>query len=100
MFLFTTDEREVCGILYNSPNKGLDKIAVANLKKEAKSITQPLTLIINECLSAGIFPSPLKKVKVVPIYKRKGDIQNKTSYRPISLVLSVSKVCEKIITRL
>lgn len=74
MFLLPSDIWEVCRLIKNLPNKysaGLDEIPVVILKRVAEYVASPLTHIINECLLAGIFPSPLKKAKIVPIYKKR-----------------------------
>ena len=59
-------------------------------------IALPFSLILNCCLTAGIFPSKLKLAKVVPVYK-KGTTDQLTNYQPISLLPSLSKVFEPII---
>jgi len=57
-------------------------------------------IICNAVLSAGVFPGRLKYATVKPIFK-KGDEQDITNYRPISLLTSFSKIIEKLIyTRL
>jgi hypothetical protein len=43
-----------------------------------------------------MFPDRLKYAVVTPVYK-KGEINNMTNYRPISLLTSFSKIFEKII---
>jgi hypothetical protein len=45
---------------------------------------------------SGIFPTRLKCAQIVPIFK-KGDKEQPTNYRPISLLTSFSKVFEKVI---
>ena len=59
-------------------------------------ICKPLTLIINQTLSTGIFPDTLKIAKVIPLYK-KGDKALLENYRPISVLPSISKIFERII---
>ena len=56
----------------------------------------PFSLIVNCCLTAGIFPIKLKLAKVIPVFK-KGPTDQLTNYRPISLLPSLSKVSERII---
>ena len=59
-------------------------------------ILTPLTTIINQSLSTGIFPDQLKIAKVIPLYK-KDDQYILDNYRPISLLPSLSKVFEKTV---
>jgi potassium voltage-gated channel Eag-related subfamily H protein 8 len=47
-------------------------------------------------LSTGVFPSRLKYSIVTPIYK-KGDKNNVSNVRPISLLPSVSKILKRVI---
>ena len=47
-------------------------------------------------LETGVFPDKLKVAKVIPLFK-KGDPTLLTNYRPISLLLSLSKIFEKVI---
>ena len=47
-------------------------------------------------LKVGIFPDLLKISKVVPVYKKDANT-NLSNYRPISLLLSMSKIFERVI---
>ena len=77
---------------------GFDGISTNFLKKYSNVLYKPLTIIINQSLITGIFPDNLKTAKVIPIYKEKGlDINSLNSYRPISILPSISKIFEKII---
>jgi exonuclease III len=75
---------------------GYDEISTKILKVSATLISSPLNYICNKAIVSGIFPTRLKYSTVKPLYK-KGDKENMTNYRPISLLTSLSKVFEKII---
>ena len=66
------------------------------LKSIAPSIINPLTLIINQSLTTGIFPTSLKIAKVIPLFK-KDSHEIVDNYRPVSLLTSLSKVFEKAV---
>ena len=76
---------------------GYDEISSILLKKIANSIKPILTLIINQSLSTGIFPTKLKLAKVLPLFKNKGDCHLFDNYRPISLLPTISKIFEKVV---
>jgi len=68
-----------------------------NLLKEIISgILHPFTFCINLCLVNGFFPEELKISRVCPVYK-KGDRDRPESYRPISVIPTLSKVIELIV---
>ena len=52
--------------------------------------------MINNSFISGIFPTPLKIARVVPIFKS-GDRTNVTNYRPISMLSILSKIFENCI---
>ena len=62
----------------------------------ARDICVPLTDCINAAILNGVFPDELKLADVTPLYK-KSDPEDKTNYRPISVLPSLSKVYEKIL---
>jgi hypothetical protein len=68
---------------------GYDEISTKILQISATFISSPLCNIINKILSSGIFPDRLKYSIVIPVYKR-GDKNNVSNYRPISLLQSFS----------
>ena len=49
------------------------------------------------CILTSAFPDEWKSAEVIPIYKGKGSAQDPTCYRPISLLNTVSKVCESLV---
>ena len=65
-------------------------------KISAKSITSPLTHIINQSFLKGIFPDSLNTAKVIPLFKKVDEAQC-SNYRPISLMLSRSVMLSQTI---
>lgn len=59
-------------------------------------IKYPLCYLYNLFLQSGLFPERLKLGEVVPFYK-KGDIESVENYRPVTGLLSFSKIFEKIL---
>ena len=50
----------------------------------------------NKCIIDGKFPDQLKKADVSPVFK-KGNHNDKTNYRPVSILPSLSKIYERLI---
>ena len=97
-FLAPTNTTETHNLIDDLPNKnssGHDSISNNLLKKLSPSILVPLTLLFNKSLETGIFPEEMKKADVVPLYKSKEKYEC-TNYRLISLLLTMSKLLEKI----
>ena len=82
--------------LESKKSSGHDGISNTLLKVIKASISQSLTIIINQMLTTGIFPDAFKVSKVIPLYK-KGDSSLLVNYRPISLLPTISKIFEKVI---
>ena len=80
------------------PNKatGLDKISARLLKDSGHIIAPTLTSLFNLSLRTGIFPSVWKNARVIPLHK-KGDKQDPSNYRPISVLPTLSKILESAV---
>ena len=76
---------------------GLDGLSNLVLKECRTAIAEPLTYVFNLSLSSGKFPAVWKKAAVQPVFKRKGDRCDASSYRPIALLPSVSKILERFV---
>ena len=87
---------ETLNNLKSKPSCGHDGISTKLLKACKLEICKPLTLIINQMLTTGIFPDDLKVAKVIPLFK-KGKKEVLDNYRPISLLPSLSKIFERVI---
>ena len=56
----------------------------------------PLEQIFNLSLESGTFPNLMKDAEVVPLYKSK-EKDLSVNYQPISLLITISKILEKIV---
>ena len=64
------------------------------LRLSSQVIAAPLTKILKFSIETRIFPDSLKNAKVTPCFK-KGDKGDKTNYRPIPILPTVSKIIER-----
>ena len=96
LFLAPESPEEVKIILRSlSDSTAKDIFGLSNkiLKQLSEGLALPLSIIINKCFTSGSFPSRLKTSRVIPIFK-KGDENDPSNYRPISLVPVLSKPIE------
>ena len=82
--------------LKNKSSCGYDNISNKHIKYARSVLIKPLTLLINQCLHTGVYPSQLKMSRVKPLFKS-GDKSLFSNYRPISLLPSLSKIFERVI---
>ena len=98
IFLHPVTEIEVQKLIDKlEPKKssGYDNINNILLKELKHIVTEPLSIIFNNSLVEGIFPEKMKKAKVVPLHKGKNHDET-TNYRPISLLITILKILEKV----
>ena len=99
MFLHPTDRQEINSLIQLLPSKtssGFDDISNKLLKQLSPSLLTPLCLIYNSSLNTGIFPELMKRADVSPLFKSKLHCDT-NNYRPISLLLTISKILEKLV---
>ena len=98
--IFTSVEEHhvltIINILKDKSSYGHDGIFNNLIKRIKDVLIKPLTLLINQMLSSGHFPSQLKISRVIPMFKS-GDPELFSNYRPISLLPSLSKIFERVI---
>ena len=58
-------------------------------------IVHPLTIVFNKSLEEGVFPDSMKNADSVPLFKSKNNTDC-NNYRPISLLITMSKILEKV----
>ena len=101
LFMTPTSKEEIAKLINNLPPKkssGHDNIDNILLKEIRHEISNTLSNIFNMSISTGTFPTRMKLAEVVPLFKSK-DRQLTENYRPISLLVTISKILEKIIYR-
>ena len=99
IFWEPTTKEEIIRIISDLPNKlssGFDNIENVILKKIKTSLSPLLSDIFNQSMLQGTFPESMKLAEVVPLYKSKEKYLT-TNYRPISLLITISKILEKLI---
>ena len=74
-----------CGI----PGKFLHLIATP--------VSFSLSRLLNNLFEIGCFPNSWKIAHITAVYKRSGPKTDKCSFRPISILPSLSKICESVI---
>lgn len=84
--------------LKNNTAPGFDKFTSEIIKEFWKSCPDVIMIMLNNCFKNCIFPKEWKKAQLKIIVKGKNkDIKQLNSYRPISLLPTMSKVFERII---
>ena len=100
-FITPTDSQEVISIISSlSDNKssGPNSIPTRILILLKKDISTQLVDIFNLVFSSGIYPTPLKTAKVIPIHKKDSKLEC-SNYRPIALLSNIDKILEKLMHR-
>ena len=87
-------EKEIL-LLKNKKAAGADNIPAKILKDAATVIVPPLTQLFNCSIDEGYFPTKLKYANVIPLFKKNSNT-DKSNYRPISILPSISKVFERL----
>ena len=99
MFLLPATQLEIKNLILSLPNKsssGYDNISNILLKKLLHCLLEPLEIIFNKSLYEGTFPDKIKLEDITPLHKSKST-HDCNNYRPISLLITISKLLEKII---
>ena len=91
----STEIEKILRTLQPKTSYGTDCISNKLLKEIGSFVIEPLQLIFNKSLELGIFPDRMKIAKVIPLFKNKSR-ELASNYRPISLLLTLSKILEKI----
>jgi hypothetical protein len=94
------NEDEIISILRNLKNSkapGIDGINNSLLKQLPPRGIEFMKFIINSCMNLSYFPKCWKHAKVIALHKPGKPTTDPYSYRPISLLSSISKILERVI---
>jgi hypothetical protein len=78
-----------CGI----PSKFLKEV----LKTVGPKLTKPICDLLNHIYTEGEYPECWKIQHITPVFKQKGSNSEKKNYRPISILATISKICESVV---
>ena len=73
----------------------IDPVPTNILKQIVDHIIEPITCIVNKCLSTGIFPSQWKSSVITPVIKKQNLDHTHENFRPVSNLTFLSKILEK-----
>jgi hypothetical protein len=96
---FNISEQDIKDVLNNliiNKASGPDEVSHRMLKQTLNTICKPLCTLFNRSIKENIFPSSWKKANVMPLFK-KGNKEQPSNYRPISLISCVGKVMERFV---
>ena len=99
LYFNPTSELEINKIINKLENKnsyGYDQISNKLIKELCLVISHPLTIVFNKSLEEGKFPELMKQADTIPLYKTKST-EDCNNYQPISLLLTMSKILEKLV---
>ena len=77
-----------------SKSTGLDGISPRFLRDGACSLKKPITYLVNLSITSGIVPDDMKIARVCPIFKKNSRLEV-GNYRPVSILVVISKILEK-----
>ena len=91
------DILRVIDAMPNKSSEGIDGINLQLLKFSLPVTLPIIDHIITLSFSTATFPHQWKQAAVVPIYKKKGERDACSSYRPIALLPVLSRITEKLV---
>lgn len=96
----TINETDIINAITKLKNKvslDPDGLCAFFVKSCSSSISTPLLALFKQSLHAGLMPPVWKKTFITPVYKS-GNCQDISNYRPISIMGSISKILDTIVT--
>ena len=102
MFSFSNacvvDVKKGIGKLDHRKTNHITDIPVRILKQNSDIFSNYICDFFNECVDKGVSPSILKNSNIKPVFKQ-GFRGSKDNYRPVSILLIISKIFEKLLSK-
>lgn len=97
MMLPTIITHQVNTVIKSLKNKysSINDISTTVIKRNSELFSLPLTILFNQSVATGIFPTVLKIANITPIHKS-GPNDDLKNYRPISQLTVFSKIFESL----
>lgn len=96
-FFNIDDLLKIVSNLRRSKAPGLDGVTNVMIKRLPFRALEFLLRIFNRTYEISYWPHEFKTAIVIPIHKRGKDVQQVDSYRPVSLLSSLSKLLERLL---
>lgn len=95
--LYFATPKEVYDLINKLNNKSSKHDIPVKILKASNDLIAPiLCKLFNMCVEQAIYPQILKIARIVPIFKN-GDAKLQKNYRPISTLLTMNKIFEKLL---
>lgn len=96
--IFTADDLlTIIAALRNGKAPGLDGVTNIMLKRLPPTAQAALIKIFNRSYQLGYWPTQFKTSIVIPVHKKGKEPTSVDSYRPVSLLSSISKLFERLV---
>ena len=95
---FTEEEvRKVTSKLKSGKSGGMDQIVNEFLKNSPPQMVSLVTKYFNLILESGIIPTDWKIGVIIPIFKKKGSVEDPDNYRGITLLSCIGKLFTAVV---
>ena len=83
----------------SSSSSGEDDITIRLIKQAQNQLESMLLHLINRIIKTRKYPEPLKISKIVPILKKGKEKTTADAWRPVNVVIAISKIVERVLLR-
>eukprot|EP00662_Eupelagonemidae_sp_cell21_P057703 gene57703-biopygen97117 len=77
---------------------GVDEVPMAMLTKHKGVLGEHIARVVNAVIETE-WPKGWKSAEVMPLWKKRGSIDDPTKYRPVALLPAISRVVERVLAK-